>query len=339
LNGELLGGVDRVHRTVRLARAVAEASLREGGRIVNVLLAAEESVGVKALALARERGHRVVAVLSAGDPAAAARTEGIPVWRPELVADPALAERIREDQVELLLNVHSLHIADPDVIAAPRIGSFNLHPGLLPEYAGLNVPSWAILAGERLHGLTLHWMGPRVDEGPIAYQERFEIRRNDTGLSLSAACAHRGLKLLQHLLADAAADPTRIPKIPQDLTRRRYFGREVPYAGRLPWGERARTIVDLVRASDYGPFPSPWGRPKAWIEGEELEVLRTASTGVAAAEPAGTVGERAEGGVRVAAADEWVLVQRVRHAGKGADPGSLLSPGDRFEMEVAPLGG
>jgi methionyl-tRNA formyltransferase len=306
---------------------------------VNVLLAAEESAGVKALRLAVARGHRVAAVLSSGDPAAAARSEDIPVWSPELVADPALAARIEDQHVDLVLNVHSLHIADPEVVAAPRIGSFNLHPGPLPEYAGLNVPSWAILSGERRHGVSLHWMARRVDGGPIAYEERFEIRRNDTGLSLSAACAHRGLTLVKRLLADAAADPARIPKVPQDLSRRRYFGREVPYGGRLPWNEPARTIVDLVRASDYGPFSSPWGRPKAWIGGRELEILRAAATGAAAAEAPGTVGERTDEGVAVAAADEWVVVQRVRHGGKGADPGSLLPPGACFETEVASLGG
>jgi methionyl-tRNA formyltransferase len=306
---------------------------------VNVLLAAEEAAGVMALRLLGDRGHRVVAVLSSGDPAAAARSEQIPVWPPELAADPALAGRVQQERADLLLNVHSLHIADPEVIAAPRVGSFNLHPGPLPEYAGLNVPSWAILAGERRHGVTLHWMAPGVDEGPIAYEERFEIRRNDTGLSLSAACAHRGLTLVKRLLADAAADPARIPKVPQDLGRRRYFGREVPYAGRLPWSEPARKIVDLVRASNYAPFPSPWGHPQARIEGRELEILRVASTGRPAGAPPGTVGERTEAGVEVAAADEWVLVQRVRHAGTSADPAALLSPGSRFETEVAEVGG
>ena len=73
---------------------------------------------------------------------------------------------MREQGVDLLLNVHSLYlIARRTVVAAPRIGSFNLHPGPLPEYAGLNTPSWAIYNGEREHGVTVHWMEPGVDTG------------------------------------------------------------------------------------------------------------------------------------------------------------------------------
>jgi methionyl-tRNA formyltransferase len=314
---------------------------------VKVLLAGEGSAGIGALELVREHGHRPVAVLTSSrgsgtrtaTVAGVARAAGVPVRPAGLVTDHALATRIEEDEVDLLLNVHSLHIAHPAVITAPGIGSFNLHPGPLPEYAGLNVPSWAVLHGEERHGVTLHWIAPRVDAGPIAYEERFEIGPGDSGLTVSAECVRRGLRLIERLLEDAAADPSRIPRVPQELSRRRYFGREVPFGGRLPWSERARVVADFVRASDYSPFPSPWGHPKASIAGRELEVLRAARTGAPADEPPGTVGEASDEGVRVAAADEWILLQRVRHAGRSVDPSSLLTPGERFETEVAPLGG
>ena len=69
------------------------------------------------------------------------------------------------------MNVHSLFLIHP-WSSAPTIGSFNLHPGPLPEYAGLNVPSWAIYEGEkRSHGVTVHWMDEGVDTGPIAWIE------------------------------------------------------------------------------------------------------------------------------------------------------------------------
>ena len=69
-----------------------------------------------------------------------------------------------------------------DVLEAPRIGSFNLHPGPLPEYAGLNAPSWAIYHGEQEHRVTLHWLDAGIDTGPIAYgAERFLRRRLGDG--------------------------------------------------------------------------------------------------------------------------------------------------------------
>jgi hypothetical protein len=99
------------------------------------------------------------------------------------------AEPIRKLDVDLLFNVHSLSVLDSDIVRAPHIGSFNLHPGLLPEYAGLNAPSWAIYRGGRRMLCGLHWMDAEIDSGPVAYRASFAIDSADTGLSLTAKCA------------------------------------------------------------------------------------------------------------------------------------------------------
>ena len=280
-------------------------------------------------------GHRLVYVLSDGTgtgatAASEAEKEKIPLRPASEVKDPRLAERLREDAVDLLLNVHSLHLVHPEVLAAPRIGSFNLHPGPLPEYAGLSVPSWAIYHGEERHGVTLHWMEAEVDAGAIAYEKRFEIGREDTGLSLSAKCVKEGMPLVERLLEDAARGA--VPATPQDLSRRRWFGREPPHGGRLPFELPARRIVDLVRASDYSPFPSPWGHPCARLEGREVEVMRASATGLAVDEPPGSVGPQ---GV-VAAIDEWVVLERILVDGQRANPEEVLQAGMRFESGGLP---
>ena len=274
-------------------------------------------------------GHAVERVLSEGvgtgaTAASEAVKHGIPVAPASEVKDPALAGRLRDAGVDVLLNVHSLHLVHPDVLAAPRVGSFNLHPGPLPEYAGLNVPSWAIYLGEERHGVTLHWMEPEVDAGPIAYETRFEIGPEDTGLTVSARCVKEGIPLVARLLQDAPRGA--VPRSEQDLSRRRWFGREAPHEGRLPFELPARQVVDLVRASDYSPFRSPWGRPATRLEGREVEVLRASLTGLAADEPPGTVGRE---GV-VASADEWVALERIMVDGERADPVEVLQPGTRF---------
>jgi methionyl-tRNA formyltransferase len=226
------------------------------------------------------------------------------------VREPGFADQVRAWEIDLLLNIHSLHLIHADVLAAPRVGSFNLHPGPLPEYAGLSVPSWAIYNGEREHGVTLHWMAAEVDAGHVAYEARMPITETDTGLTLSAACVREGLPLVERLLADAEAG--RIPQHRQDLSRRRWYGPKGPHAGLMPWSLPARAAVDLVRASDYGPFPSPWGRPRTLAGDRELEVLAARRTGEASDAPPGTVGDRDGDGRKVAAADEWVLVELVR---------------------------
>jgi methionyl-tRNA formyltransferase len=227
--------------------------------------------------------------------------------------------------------VHSLYIVHSDVVAAPRIGSFNLHPGPLPHYAGLNAPSWAIYHGESEHAVTVHWMEPGVDTGAIAYEGRFPIDPADTGLSLSVKCVRQGLPLVTRLLETAAADPASIPARPQELARRRvYLARDVPNDGRLSWSEPARRIVDFVRAADYSPFPSPWGHPRARLDETELGIVKASLTGTPADAPRGTVDVRGAGETHVAAADEWVAVHRLQVDGKYVGAGELLRPGQRL---------
>lgn len=303
---------------------------------MNVLLVAEEAAGIMALRALAQTEHRLVAVLTAeptrgggATVAAAAATLGIPVLPSARVREAETAGWVRARAIDLLLNVHSLYVVHPEVVHAPRIGSFNLHPGPLPEYAGLNAPSWAIFHGEVEHAVTVHWMVPEVDAGPIAYATAFAIAEGDTGLTLSARCAREGVPLLLRLVEQAAANPAAIPRHPQDPTRRRYFGREAPNGGRLSWRRPARELVNFVCASDYLPFPSPWGHPRARWRGRDLYILKAALTGRPADRPAGTVGSVEGGAATVAAGDEWLLIERVRLDDEpAAAAGELLTGGD-----------
>jgi methionyl-tRNA formyltransferase len=291
---------------------------------VKVLLVAEESAGIQVLRALAASPHELVAVMTApptrgggATVGGVAEQVGARIEPSERVREPETGDWIREQGIDLLLNVHSLYLIHGDVVAAPRIGSFNLHPGPLPEYAGLNTPSWAIYNGERSHGVTVHWMEPGVDTGDIAYDARFEVTDSDTGLSVSARCVREGVPLIERLLDAAAADPASIPRREQDLSRRRYYKRaDVPDEGRIVWDRPAERIVNLVRASDYFPFPSPWGTPTARLGDAELGIVKASLTGAASDVPPGTVGETDERGVLAAAADEWVRIERVLADGK-----------------------
>lgn len=297
---------------------------------------AEESAGIQVLRALVAGPHEVVAAMTAPPTrgggttvAVVAEQLGVSVLPSERVREAETAEWLREHEVDLLLNVHSLYLIHGDVVAAPRIGSFNLHPGPLPRYAGLNAPSWAIYNGETRHAVTVHWMEPGVDTGAIAFESWFDLTDYDTGLSVSVRCAREGVALMERLLEVAAEDPAAIPRREQDLSKRHYYRRgEVPDDGRITWEHPARLIVDLVRASDYFPFPSPWGSPTTRLNNEELRVLKASRTGEWSDEAPGTVGEAAEGGgVRVAAADEWVIVERVLADGRPQPASEILKPG------------
>lgn len=307
-------------------------------RSLRVLLVAEEAAGVQALGLLHQAGHCVVAVMtdSAGRGSGTSRLGAVavgmghPVWPALLVKEPGFAAVVRREEVDLLLNVHALHVIPADVVAAPALGSFNLHPGPLPQYAGLNAPSWAIYHGERTHGVTVHWMDAGIDTGLVAFQVALEVSHDETGLSLSAKCVRAGMPLLRRLLDAAAADPPAIPRVPQADAPRRYYGRQAPGQRWLEWAGPAARVVDFVRACDFLPFTSPWGHPRSTLGEVEVQVLKARRTGNPTAAPPGTVGEMVGTGMLVAAADEWVEVRSVRVAGADAAAAEVLRPGDRL---------
>jgi methionyl-tRNA formyltransferase len=274
---------------------------------MRVALLCEEAAGGRALQLLARGQHEVAAVLSSpGAPAwTLAQRLGLAPVPAGRVREPGFADELARLRVDLLLNVHSLYIVPEAVLRVPAHGAYNLHPGPLPDYAGLNAPSWAIYNGEDRHGVTLHRMEPGIDSGPIAFQERFAITPEDTGLSLSLRCAQKGLALIERLLA---ADPASLALAPQDLSRRRYFGRGVPQGGRIDWRQSARRIHAFVRACDYHPFVSPWGAAVADLGGQRVPVLKVALTGEPCDAAPGTVRTDASQRTFVASADEWVTI-------------------------------
>ena len=291
---------------------------------MNVILVGEESAGIQTLKALARSDHRIVAVmasptkksLSSSTLWRVAEQIGLPTWPASLVKDPAFAGRIRDAEVDIILNAHSLFVMHGEVVEAPRIGSFNLHPGPLPRYAGLNVVSWAIYRGEAIHGVTIHKMAVGIDTGPIVYQSLFDIGRTDTALTLYAKCTKEGVALLLWLLETASRDENAIPLLPQDLTERQYFGKEAPENGRVNWSRLAREIVNFARACDYYPFPSPWGSPRARLGEQEIGVIKARLTGEPCNAAPGTVRRLAGPGVQVACADEWIWLDKALIEGK-----------------------
>lgn len=303
---------------------------------LTVALIAEEATGARALRLLVDRGHRVVAVFSDAARGGIGESVGelaagleIPVRPAAEVRDQALGADLRALELDLLVNVHSLHIVNPEVLGAPTLGSYNLHPGPLPECAGLNAPGWALYEGRRYHGVTLHRMTAGIDEGPIVFVERFEIGARTTALVLMTECARRGLRLLERLL-ELAETGTPIPAERQDLSRRRWFSGGPPEGGSLDWDRPASRVVDFVHACDYGPFPSPWGFPRCVAACGEVAISAAeAMADRTHAEP-GTVQVDGNRGVLVAAADAWVRVDRVELNSERVSAAKALRSGERL---------
>ncbi len=290
---------------------------------LNILLVGDESSAMRTLQQIEKTDHNVTGVVTTAPdettvPAALwnyAQKKNYPRWDSRLVKEASFASIARDRAIDLLLNVHSLYLIHDDVLAAPKIGSFNLHPGPLPEFAGLNTVSWAILTGATDYGVTLHEMVGRIDAGRIAYESRFVITPHETALSLYSKCQRGGIPLVMQLIAQVATDPSDIPFQSQDLSRRRYFSGKSPLDGLIEWNQPAGKIDALVRACDYLPFSSPWGHPLALVDDRELTITKTSLTGITCDIAPGE-SRLVENKLQVATADEWLQVDRVLHKGK-----------------------
>ncbi|HTO79619.1 MAG TPA: phosphoribosylglycinamide formyltransferase, partial [Methylocystis sp.] len=62
----------------------------------------------------------------------------------------------------------------------------NVHPSLLPAYRGLDTHERALQDGVKIHGCSVHFVVPQMDEGPIVAQAAVRVRDDDTPESLAA---------------------------------------------------------------------------------------------------------------------------------------------------------
>lgn len=80
---------------------------------------------------------------------------------------PEAADALLRFQPDLIFSVRfSFRFREP-VLSLCRYGIINVHPGALPEYAGLYPHFYSMLAGEQVLGCTLHYVDESIDSGPV----------------------------------------------------------------------------------------------------------------------------------------------------------------------------
>ncbi|HXX59999.1 MAG TPA: bifunctional phosphoribosylaminoimidazolecarboxamide formyltransferase/IMP cyclohydrolase [Candidatus Sulfotelmatobacter sp.] len=143
-----------------------------------------------------------------------ARAAGVPTlllrpldWPGQGAWDAALAAALREAQVGVVALAGFMRLLGPAVLAAFRGRILNVHPSLLPAFAGGHAIDDALAAGVTVTGVTVHLVDETLDGGPIVFQEAVAIRRDDDGASLAPrihAVEHRLLPRAVALLAGGA---------------------------------------------------------------------------------------------------------------------------------------
>ncbi|MEM7442342.1 MAG: formyl transferase [Pseudomonadota bacterium] len=84
---------------------------------------------------------------------------------------------MRELAPDLVISIRFSHIFPESLIRIPRHGILNIHPGRLPEYAGLYAPFRQMLDGRGEIGCTVHWIDRGIDTGPVVSRGTVPIDR------------------------------------------------------------------------------------------------------------------------------------------------------------------
>jgi methionyl-tRNA formyltransferase/acyl carrier protein len=160
---------------------------------------------------------------------------------------------------DYIFSINSTFIFPEELLSTPTVGCLNMHPGKLPEYAGMYAHQWALINGEEEFGATLHWMTPDIDAGPIAYQETFPIT-DDTGLELFLRTIDTGAELVSRALKQISNGESPPSKQQNTANRHLYTLDDLP-GGEINWSLSSQDIFNFVRAADYRPFEPPTYEP------------------------------------------------------------------------------
>lgn len=183
-----------------------------------------------------------------------AQSRGIPVQQPENINTPESLSQLRAWGADLFMVAAYGQILSADVIQVPSRGSYNLHASLLPKYRGAAPIQYAVWKGEKLTGVSIFKIEPKLDAGPILATVQTEIGSRETAgeleIRLSEIVAPVTLQFLDDLEHDrlhgVMQDPSLVTKAPK--LKKEY--------GAIDWSQTLNQIDCQIRAMQ--PWPQPY---------------------------------------------------------------------------------
>lgn len=274
-------------------------------------------------------GYNVVAVVTAPDKPAgrgqklhqsevkiAAGELGIPVLQPEKLKAPEFVEALAALKPDLGI-VIAFRMLPEIVWAMPRLGTFNLHASLLPQYRGAAPINWAVINGETETGVTTFLLNHEIDCGAILDQVRVPIHPEDNVGTLYDRLMHTGASLVTRTVDRiAAGDIQPVEQQHADPSTLRPAPKIFKEDCRIDWTQRGAAIVDLIRG--LSPYPAAW--TELWRDGAATP--ETAKIYAATFEPAihgqacGTLQSDSRTFIHVACTDGWIALGEIQIAGK-----------------------
>jgi methionyl-tRNA formyltransferase len=298
---------------------------------IRIVFMGTPDFAVESLKALVENGYQVVGVITVPDKPAGrgrqltesavkqyAAASGLQVLQPEKLKNPEFIAELESLKADLQIVVAFRML--PEVVwNMPRLGTFNLHASLLPQYRGAAPLNWAIINGETETGVTTFLLSHEIDTGQIIFQEKITIAENDTVGDLHDSLMKIGAKLVLKTV-DALAEET-VQAIDQaQLIDNQEKIKQAPKIFkddcRIDWTRDTESVRNLIRG--LSPYPAAWtellhSTKEEILNAKIFSVIRDDSSLPAAPGTLQTDGKKF---LKIACTDGWLSVTEIQLSGK-----------------------
>ena len=247
--------------TPEFAAASLKALVEGGYNVVAVVTMPDKPAG---------RGHQV----QYSDVKKYALEVGLPILQPQKLKDEAFLEELRSYQADLQIVVAFRML--PEVVwAMPRLGTFNLHASLLPQYRGAAPINWAVMNGDKETGVTTFLLKHEIDTGNLIMQERLTIGEDENVGSVHDRLMALGTSVVLQTvdrIIDCENQGIALPTTPQpELAELRPAPKIFKEDCEIRFAEKtAEEIHNFVRG--LSPYPAAWAN--LTINGQAFENVK-----------------------------------------------------------------
>jgi len=287
-------------------------------------------------------GHKIVGIITQPDRCAGrgmlptpppvkrwGQRLGLPVSQPQNLREGSLLAALQALEPELGVVVAYGRLLPPDLLWLPARGCVNVHASLLPRYRGAAPIARAILAGEKMTGITIMQMEEGLDTGPILLQVGHPIYESDQAGSLHDRLALLGAEALGRALSEMERD--NLHPVAQDHEQATYAPPLKKGEGVVAWERPAADLDRLIRA--FSPRPGAYTS----LGGRRVKILQARCGGGECGAAPGTIIAVGAEGIRVATGSGSLILLRVHPEGRRPQSaaefarGQRIVPGDRFD--------
>lgn len=251
----------------------------------------------------------------------------IPVLQPVSLKDPEFLDALKAWKPDLFVVV-AFRMLPKVVWEIPKLGTFNLHAALLPQYRGAAPINWAVINGEKTTGVTTFMIDEGMDTGGIMYREQCTIDPDETVGEVHDKLMDIGSKLVVQTVESLIEKEVEL-RVQRSFIQGSEILHPAPKITRelchIDWNGRTKDIYNLIRG--LSPYPAAFTEltkeDKALqmkiyrtvkVQGEEYEGM-LAQNGLAQAAP-GTVLSDGKSYLAITTADGAISVTELQLAGK-----------------------